>query len=148
MSHIFRFSRWLLLLPPGHCTTNHGWNLSHSRFRTFFGKIMMYFRERDVITMGIPPKMGESLWFCSGTCIPIPYSELTIPVLFKTWLKYRFHPLCPPLPHPPCPTLLAPNPLPLSTTPPPNNFAPLPKVNRWLKIVNYFTCMQHFFCRW
>ena len=23
-----------------------------------------------------------------------------------------------------------------------------PKVNRRLKIVNYFTCMQHFFCRW
>ena len=23
-----------------------------------------------------------------------------------------------------------------------------PKVNCWLKIVNYFTCMQQFFCRW
>ena len=50
------------------------------------------------------------------------------------------HPLAPPFfPLPLCPC---------STTPSANNLAPPPKVNWWLKIVNYFTCMQHFFCRW
>ena len=47
------------LLPPGHCTINHGWNLLHSHFQPFFGEIMTYFRECDVITMGIPPKQGN-----------------------------------------------------------------------------------------
>ena len=32
---------------------------------SFSGEIMMYFRERDVITMEIPPKMGKSLRFLS-----------------------------------------------------------------------------------
>ena len=31
-------------------------------FRVFFGEIMTYFWERDVITMGIPSKIGESPW--------------------------------------------------------------------------------------
>ena len=33
-------------------------NLSHISFSDFLGKIMMCFRERDVITTGIPPKLG------------------------------------------------------------------------------------------
>ena len=68
-----------------------------------------------------------------------------IPVLLKTSFKYRSQPLTPPpLAHPSCPQPLAPFLQPL-----PQQFgSPLPKVNRQLKIVNYFTCMRHFFCRW
>ena len=49
-----------------------------------------------------------------------------------------------PFPNPSCPHPLAPfcNPYPQQFCP------PLLKVNWWLKIVNYFTCMRHLFCRW
>ena len=120
----------------------------------------MYFRERDVITGGFPQKLGIPLEkrdfgrFRLVMCIPITELNDTIPVLFKTSIKASPHPLSPPpspppSPHPPSPTLLAPTPLPFSATPSPQQFAPPPpKVNRQLKIVNYFTCMCHLFCRW
>ena len=94
-----------------------------------------------------------SFQFRIGTCIPTPESELTIPVLFKTSFKYRFHPpwpplTPPPLPHPLVPPLLALPPCPFLQPLPPTIWPPLPKVNWQLKIVNYFTCMWDFFCRW
>ena len=121
-----------------------------SRFRTFLGEIMMFLWDYDVITGGFPKKLGISCDFgpfCLVKCIPINKLNVTIPVLLKTSFKYRFHPLGPHLPHPPSPTLLACTPLPFSTTPSPNNCPPT-KVNWQLKIVNYFTCMRHFFRRW
>ena len=120
---------------------------------SFSGENVTFLRDYDVITR-------NSLWnwgiprFRSGTCVPIPYLEQTIPVLFKTSFKYRFHPpyptslTPPPLPHPLPPPFLPPPPCPFPQPVPPTIWSPLPKVNRQLKIVNYFTCMQHLFCRW
>ena len=131
------------LLPPGK-------SLAHLIFGLFWwdydvlARLWCHYR-------GIPQKSGiphDFSWFHLVMCIPITKLNVTIPVLLKTSFKYRFHPLGPPLPHPLSPTLLAHTPLPLSTTPSPNNCPPPTKVNRQLKIVNYFTCMQHFFCRW
>ena len=64
--------------------------------------------------------------------LPLKFSILMFNVLLKTLLKYRFHPLGPPYPTP-SPTLLAPNPLPLSATPSPNNFAPPAKSKSAIK---------------
>ena len=47
------------LLPPGVVQYHE---ISHL---LIFGEIMTYFRECDVITMGIPPKIGDSLQFRS-----------------------------------------------------------------------------------
>ena len=113
-------SRWLTFF-LGWCNTEFSRNLVS-------GEIMTYFRERDVITTGIPQNRGFpmiSFWFRIGTWVPTPESELTIPVLFKTSFKYRFHPLAPPYPTPlpppflpplPCPFL---QPLPPTICPPP-----------------------------
>ena len=111
-----------------------------------FSEIMMSLQGNSLQNWGFPTIFGR---FRLIKCIPITKLNVTIPVLFKTSFKYRFHPPCPPLPHPPwpnpsCPHLLAPVPQPL-----PQEFGPpLSKVNQQLKIVNYFTCMRHFFCRW
>ena len=95
---------------------NHGWNLSQSHFSN---KIMMFFWDYDVITMGIPHDFGR---FRIVMCIPITKLNVTIPVLLKTSFKYRFHPF-----HPPYPPFLPPPPAPLSTTPSPNNLPPCQK---------------------
>ena len=121
---------------------------------------MTYFRERDVITMGIPSKIGESpenrdfrlissrnvhsdnQTQCNDTCFVQNFDLKPLPTPFPHPLPTPITP--PPFPHPSCPYPLASfrNPFPPTICP------PLPKVNRQLKIVNYFTCMQHFFCRW
>ena len=119
-----------------HCTITYS-EISHtSRFRTFWvrlwciGETMMSLQGNSLSKLGKP--LGK-VRFHIVTCVLTPKSEVMIPVLFKTLLEYRFHPLPHPLPLP----LL---PHPLSTTPSPTIWPPLLKVNRQLKIVNYFTC--------
>ena len=129
------------------------WNLKPSHFRTFFGwDYDIFSRPCDLITMcgfpqnwGFPADVGR---FHQVMWTPITKINVTIPVLLKTLFSARFHP-----PFPPCPTPLAPPFLPpphcLFPQPLPTTICPpLPIVNRRLKIVNYFTCMWHFFCRW
>ena len=74
VSHIFEKSRWRtssFLVLHNHIQ----WNLSHISFSDFSGEIMMYFRERDVITGRFPKKRGFpaiSFRFRIGTCVPTP----------------------------------------------------------------------------
>ena len=130
VSHIFRFSRWLLL-PPGHCTTSRMKSLAFSfseRERDVFARLWCHYK-------GISSKIGESSenrdfsWFRLVKCIPITKLNVTIPVLFKTLIKASPHPFShhpphpitpPPLPHPSCPHPLAPfcNPFPQQFGPP------------------------------
>ena len=129
-------------------------SLAHLIFGHFGGENVTFLRDYDVITLGFPAKNGEipsksrfrpisscnvhadNQTQCNGTCF------------VQNSFIYRFHPLAPPYPtplahpscsYPPCPFL---QPF------PPTILPPLPKLNRQLKIVNYFTCVRHFFCRW
>ena len=107
-----------------------------SRFWTFFGEIMTYFRERDVITTGIPSKIGESpensdfrpisscnvhsdnQTQCNDTCFVQNFDLKPLPTPFP---RHPPHPITPPpFPHPSCPYPLASfhNPLPPTICPP------------------------------
>ena len=103
-------------------------NPSHSHFWTFFGEIMTYSRERDVITMGIPPKSGIPHDF-----IPILYRNIHSNTLIwskDTCFVQNFDkslsppPLLPPSPPPsllhplPPPSCPFPQPLPPTILPP------------------------------
>ena len=107
--------------------------------------------------MGIPAKIGDIPWFLYDF---VSKHELWHPNLK---LRYQFcrklyfnidstplpHPLTlTPLPHPLPPPFLPPSPCPFPQPLPSTILPPPPKVNRQLKIVNYFTCMRHFFCSW
>ena len=136
------------------------WNLSHISFSDFSGEIMTYFRERDVITRGFPAKIGETPR--KSRFRPISSRNLHAEnwtewydtcFVQKLQLKPLPTPLLPPLPHPltppPFPNPSCPHPLAPFCKPFPQQFGPPPpKVNQRLKIVNYFTCMRHLFCRW
>ena len=98
-------------------------------------------------------------------CIQITKLNVTIPVLLK---KFRLKPLPTPFSHHPPHPIIAPPPSHTPLAPPPSHtplalppcpflqpfpltiLPPPPKANWQLKIVrsNYFTCIQHFFCRW
>ena len=113
-------------------------------FQVFFGEIMTYFRERDVITMGIPSKIGESpenrdfrpissrnvhsdnQTQCNDTCFVQNFDLKPLPTPFPHHPPHPHHPT-------PFPTLLAPTPLPLSTTPSPQQFAPPAKSKSAIK---------------
>ena len=156
MSHIFKFSRWR----PSFLHNHIQWNLSHISFSDFSGRDYDVFSRTWCHYTGIPcQNWGNPLKnaifgrFRLVMCMPITELNDTIPVLFKTSIKASPHPLTPPLPHPPYPIPLPqpflPHPFAPFCNPLPQQFGPpLPKVNRWLKIVNYFTCMRHLFCRW
>ena len=58
-----------------------------SRFRTFRGKNMMFFRDYDVIIRGYPQNTGipcDFGRFHIVKCLTITKLNVTIPVLFKT----------------------------------------------------------------
>ena len=59
-------------IQDGFLSSSWGGAILNSLAISFSGKIMTYFRERDVITMGIPPKMGKSLRFRSNF-VPISF---------------------------------------------------------------------------
>ena len=117
------------LLPPGHCTTNHSWNLSPSRF---WSENVTFLREYDVIIGDSLPKFGETPWklrFQPISSRNVHPDNQTIPVLLRTSFKYRFHPPCSPpystpLPHPLTQPFLAPTPCPFLQPLPPTIFAP------------------------
>ena len=109
--HIPIFKMAALLL-PGHCTTNHGWNLSPSHFRS---ENVTFLRDYDVIigdscqNLGKPPENRDFGQFRLVMCIPITKLNVTIAVLFKTSIKACPHPLPHHPPHPhhyPTPTPL------------------------------------------
>ena len=129
------------------------WNLSPSRFQS---ENVTFFRDYYVITWGFPAKIGKppqnrDFWpisyrnvhsvnqsQCNNTCF-----------VQKLPIKASSHPF----PHHPPDPIIAPPLLPHPLAPFCNSFPltilpPLPKANGQLKIVNYFTCMRHFFCRW
>ena len=148
MSHIFRFSRWppFFLLGIAQQITAE---ISHL---LIFGARTWCFCENMMSLSGIPcqnlgkhPENRDFSWFCLIMCMPITKQYL---FCWKLHLNIDFTPLLPltppPLPNPSCSHPLAPfcNPFPQQFCP------PMPKVNRQLKIVNYLTCMQHFFYRW
>ena len=127
--------------------------LLQSRFwvRTWrISKIMMSLSGIPCQNLGKPPENRDFGRFCLVMCMPITKRYL---FCWKLHLNIDSYPLAPsllnpltslPFPHPSCPQPLAPfsNPFPQQFGP------PLPKVNRRLKIVNYITCMRHFFCGW
>ena len=135
-------------------------SLAHLVFGLFSGEIMTYFENVMSLQRGFPPKLGnppENREFqpissrnvhsdnqtqCNDTCF---VQNFDLKPLLTPFPHHPPHPITsPPFPYPSCPYPLASfcNPFPPTICP------PLPKVNRQLKIVNYFTCMQHLFCRW
>ena len=130
----------------GYCTIK---SRVKSRTISFSDENMMFLQDYDVITREFPLKSGNPPDFIPERAFRYPIWNKQYLFCSKLHLNIDSTPLAPltppPLPHPPSPTLLATTPLPLSTTCSPNNLSPLPKVNRQLKIVNYFTCMHHFF---
>ena len=138
---------------PPSCKSHTVKSLEFS-FSDFSGKIMTYRQDYDVITREFPAKNWGNprncdFWLISSCNVHSDnQTQCNDTVLLKTSFKYRFQPLVPPLPHLLAPPLL-PHPLAPVPQPLPQQFgSPLPKVNRQLKIVNYFTYTQHFFCRW
>ena len=105
-------------------------------FRVFFGEIMTYFRECDVITTGIPSKIGESpenrdfrpissrnvhsdnQTQCNDTCFVQNFDLKPLPTPFPHHPPHPHHPT--PLSHPSCPYPLASfrNPFPPTICPP------------------------------
>ena len=149
MSQFFRFPRWPPFFLLGIAQSSQPKSLVFSfseRERDIFARIWCHYQGFPAKIWGNPPQNRHFGRFRPIMCMPINKLNVMIPVLLKTSFKYRFHPPCPlphPFPHPSCSHPLAP-----FCNPFPQQFTPLPKVNRQLKIVNYFTCMRHFFCRW